>query len=75
MTTPTAAQRRVRVTVSLPRAMYERFLHERTGYGARTVKEVIEHKLRFWEGRWEDRAAVPAPATRGRRGSTPQARP
>ena len=61
---PTAAQRRVRVTISLPRAMYERFTHERAGYGARTVKEVIEHKLNFWEGKWQDRAAVAASATR-----------
>jgi hypothetical protein len=43
-----------KVTIAIPQAMYERFAHERRVYGVKTVREVIERKLHFWEGRWQD---------------------
>lgn len=53
-----------KVTIAIPTQMYERFKYECQGYGVKTVSAVIESKLRFWEGRWEDDRSR-APRRRG----------
>ena len=48
-----------KIIVTIPLRMWERFKHEREGYGVKTVREVVEAKLRFWEGKWTDKEPRP----------------